>query len=195
MKRWRLPCFARIIFICVGAFFIVWLFLRFSPYPELDAFLRRQYSTVLYDRKGRLISIAPLDEGLKREFLPLEEIPDSVQDIFIGSEDRRFYWHPGVDPLAVVSALFQNLKAGRVVRGASTITMQLSRIVSPRRTGFGGKIGEAFNALRLESRLTKSRILELWFNAIPFSFQVEGVQSASRTFFGKEAAELTQAQA
>jgi penicillin-binding protein 1C len=94
-----------------------------------------------------------------------------------------------------VSALSQNLKAGRVVRGASTITMQLSRIVSPRKTGFLGKIEEAFNALRLESRLTKSRILELWFNAIPFSFQVEGVQSASRTFFGKEASELTQAQA
>jgi membrane carboxypeptidase/penicillin-binding protein PbpC len=72
MKRWRLPSFVRIIFICLGAFFIVWLFLRFSPYPQLDAFLRRQYSTVLYDRKGRLISIAPLEEGLKREFLPLE---------------------------------------------------------------------------------------------------------------------------
>ncbi len=193
-----LPRFIRVSLVCLAALLVLWLSLwlsfRFSSYPELDGFLSREYSTVLYDRKGRLISVTPLGEGLKREFLPIARMPQAVLDVFIGSEDRRFYWHPGVDPLAVISASIQNLKARRVVRGASTITMQLSRLVSPRRKGFQGKILEAVDALRIESRLTKKEILELWLNAIPFSFQVEGVQSASRTFFGKDASELSLAE-
>jgi penicillin-binding protein 1C len=174
---------------------LLWLGLRFSPYPELKAFLERPYSIRFYDRSGILVQIPSLGEGLRREFLSLEEIPGEVKAVFILAEDRRFYAHPGVDPAALVRALVQNLRAGRRVSGASTITMQLARIMGKDRGGgLSRKIAEALNALRLEARLSKDEILELYLNSAPFGFQTEGTASAARTFFSADLAMLSPAQ-
>jgi penicillin-binding protein 1C len=173
----------------------LWLGLRFSPYPELETFLARPCSIRFYDRRGTLVQIPSLGEGLRREFLALEEIPGEVKAVFIQAEDRRFYAHPGVDPAALVRALFQNLRSGRRVSGASTITMQLARIIGEDRGGgLPRKIGETLNALRLEARLSKDEILELYLNAAPFGFQTEGTASAARTFFAAELSMLSPAQ-
>jgi penicillin-binding protein 1C len=174
---------------------LLWLGLRFSPYPELEAFLERPYSVRCYDRNGILVQIPSLGDGLRREFLSLEEIPGEVKAVFILAEDRRFYAHPGIDPAALARALFQNLRSGRRVSGASTITMQLARIIGQNRGGgLGRKAAEALNALRLETRLSKDEILELYLNSAPFGFNAEGTASAARTFFASELSMLSPAQ-
>jgi penicillin-binding protein 1C len=183
----------------IGAAVLVTAFLsilRFSPYPELEAFLSRPYSVRYYDRNGSLAQISPLADGLRREYRPLEEIPPELRAVFVYAEDRRFYRHPGIDLLAVGRAFIQNISGRRRVSGASTITMQLARLIGG---GSGAeplfrKFGEAFNALRLETRLNKDEILELYLNAVPFGFQCEGLGSAARTFFAAEIAMLSPAQ-
>jgi len=145
-----------------------------------------------------LLQITPVADGLRRE--KLQEIPEQIKDVYVFAEDKRFYRHAGVDGFALIRAAFQNLRSGRRVSGASTITMQLTRIItnseSPtaRRQNLIRKIGEAVNALRLEARLSKDEILELYLNSLPFGYNTEGVASAARTFFAVEIYELSPAQ-
>ena len=164
---------------------IIYAALRFSSYPELDAFKKQEYSLEIYDRNGILLKITAMEDGLRRIYKNLDDIPEVIERVFIIAEDSRFYLHPGVDPLAVLRAYFQNRAAGKIVSGASTISMQLARIISGSDHGYKSKILEMFNAIRLESRLSKNQILELWLNNIPFSFQVEGVAAGSLKFLGK----------
>jgi len=141
-----------------------------------------------------LLQITPLADGLRRE--KPQEIPRQIKDVFIFAEDKRFYRHGGVDGLAVLRALYQNISRGRRVSGASTITMQLTRIISQadgRRTS-GTKIVEMINAMRLEARFSKDEILEMYINSLPFGFSTEGVTSAARTFFAAEISMLSEAQ-
>jgi penicillin-binding protein 1C len=172
---------------------LVYCLLRFTPYPELGQFREREYSTTILDRGNEVLWVQPIDrEGLRREYVHLEDIPAYVKELFILSEDNRFYHHPGVDPFAILRSIFLYLKTGEIVSGASTITMQLASIISPdREVTLGPKILEMVDALRLETRLSKDRILELWLNNIPFGFQAEGVQTAGRTFFGNPVSGLS----
>ena len=175
-----------------AAFFLIlfWLFLRFSPYPELKEFRQRPNSVRYYDRSGMLLQITALEGGLRRE--APQEIPRHVKDVFVFSEDRRFYRHQGVDVFSLVRALFQNAAQKRRVSGASTITMQLARIIADNAGGESSsqniwqKTGEAFNAMRLETRFSKEKILEMYLINLPFGFNTEGAASASRTFFASE---------
>lgn len=161
------------------------LLLRVIPYPELDSFLGREKSVVITDRKGAVLRILPLDNGLRRETIDFSNLPPETERIFIASEDRRFFAHPGVDGFAVLRGLVMNSRADRTVSGASTITMQLADIVRPHRQDLWGKIGEAWDALRLEARLSKTEILRLWLGALPFGNQAEGIASGSRAYFDK----------
>lgn len=159
-------------------------FLALLPYPELDAFLKRPYSLVVTDRYGIPLRVTPLGNGTKREWVALNTIPSTVVRVFVRSEDSRFYFHPGIDPIAVVRSFARNLGARRTVSGASTITMQLARLITQRPRNFAGKAAEALDALRLEARLSKTRILELWLNNIPFGSNVEGLASIARLRWG-----------
>ncbi|WP_296325474.1 penicillin-binding protein 1C [Treponema sp. UBA3813] len=177
-------------------FLFFFLFLRFSPYPALTEFKARPISTRIYDAEGKFLQITALENGVRREFLPLEEIPPFVQKTFIEAEDRHFYSHHGLDFAAIARAAFQNASEGRTVSGASTITMQLARIIKPnQKRNLLVKITEALDALRLEARLSKSEILELYLNNLPFGFNTEGVASAGRTFFSKEIKDLNELEA
>jgi penicillin-binding protein 1C len=178
--------------VCVllGLFLSAFLTLRLLPYPELAAYRERGYGLVIQDRNGRTLRVLPAPDGVKREWAPLAEIPPGVLRIFIRAEDRRFYFHGGVDLLSAAGSALRNLRAGRVVSGASTITMQLARLIRPRRPGLGGKITEAWDALRLEARLGKGEILELWLNGIPFGSNIEGLPAMTRARFGVSAAQL-----
>lgn len=169
------------------------LILRFSPYPALSKFLNQNYSTRIYDCNKNLIQVLSLENGLKREWTDLKNIPSSVKKIFIKAEDKRFYFHFGVDYLAVLKAIFQNLSAKKTVRGASTITMQVVKIISgsTKSRTFAQKLQDIFNAHRLEARLSKNQILELYLNSVPFGMNCEGVTSAARSFFGLELSELS----
>ena len=125
----------RPVFMAVGTFFVAFIALRIFfavlPYKELKAFEQRTVSTRIYDRNGLLLQIIPLNNGLRREYVSYRKIPRNVRKIFMRSEDRRFYFHPGVDPFSVLRASVQNGISGKKVSGASTITMQLARMVSP----------------------------------------------------------------
>jgi len=185
--------FAKITIVVFACLLATHLLLRFTPYPELDSFQNRSYGFAVHDRNGRLLRVFPAEDGVRREWVALEEIPPGVMRVFIRAEDRRFFLHPGIDPVAVVAATVRNLRAGRTVSGASTITMQLARMITPHERGMRGKIRESFNALRLEARLSKNEILELWINGIPFGSNIEGLPAASRARFGREPAHLDDA--
>ncbi|MCL2196596.1 MAG: transglycosylase domain-containing protein [Treponema sp.] len=187
--------------IVAALFLITWLFLRFSPYSDLKQFKSRPYSVRYYDRYGMLLQITPVADGLRRE-KPLE-IPKQIKDVFVFAEDKRFYSHIGVDAFALVRAVYQNTSTGRRVSGASTITMQLARIISDnaqpasksqRTRTIGSKIAEMFNAVRLETRYSKNQILEMYINSLPFGFSAEGAASAARNFFAGEISMLSPAQ-
>lgn len=171
------------------------IFICFSPYPKLNAFRNLPKSTRVYDCNGELIQILSLENGLRREFVSLEKISPEVREIFIRAEDRKFYRHFGIDVLSICRAAFQNIENGRIISGSSTITMQLARMMrkSENRNIFA-KFTEAVDALRLEARLSKDEILELYLNHLPFGFNTEGVASAARFFFGKEISLLSQAE-
>jgi len=187
----------RLKIITAAAIFIfsVFLFLRFSPYPEFTTLLNQHYSTRIYDKNGYLVQILPLENGLRREWNSLKNIPKKMQKIIIQEEDKRFYFHNGVDIFAVCAAAVQNHRAGKTVRGASTITMQLAKSIS--KTGGGRrtvnqKIQDIFNALRIEARVSKKRILELYLNSISFGNNIEGITSAARSFYGKDIYNLSE---
>jgi penicillin-binding protein 1C len=186
---------AKIALIIPVCFFLSWLALRFAPYPELENYRDRTYGFQVLDRNGRTLRVVPAEDGVKRDWVPLKEIPPGAERIFLQAEDRRFFFHCGVDLLAAASAALRNLSAGRVISGASTITMQLARLVKPGRRGFKGKMTESLDALRIEARLSKKQILELWINGIPFGSNIEGVSAITRARFGRNIGELDDARA
>ena len=165
--------------------------LRFSPFPQLDAFLARPYSVEILDRNGTPIGAVHREDGTRRYRMDLGELPWPVIAATLAAEDRRFFVHPGVDPAAVVRAAAGNLRRGATISGASTISMQLARLVAPHSGGISGKAVETWNALRLEARLTKSEILELYLGSVPYGAGAEGVEAAARRYFGRSAAALT----
>ncbi|MCR4733541.1 MAG: transglycosylase domain-containing protein [Treponema sp.] len=181
-------------FILIAASLLLTLILtlRLIPYPELTQLQNQSYSSQIYDRNGRLVQITVLENGLRREFTPINDIPQNVKKIIIKAEDKRFYFHHGVDYIAAVKALFQNLSAKKTVRGASTITMQLAKIISPSTEhSFSKKLLDIFSAYRIELKLSKKEILELYLNSLPFGMNTEGITSAARTFYGAELTELS----
>lgn len=158
----------------------------------------------------------PTDDGaavmvLARDGTPLRAFADgtgvwrypiSVRDVsplyleaLLAYEDRSFPRHPGVNPLAVARAGWQNLRAGRVVSGGSTLTMQVARLLEPRPRNLAGKAREALRAVQLEWHLDKEAILDLYLNRAPFGGPIEGVEAASWAWLGKPSAELSHAEA
>ncbi len=183
--------------VAAAVLLVAYLLLKFLPNPTLNRFMTRQNSTRFYDRNGELLSVLALEDGLRREWYSLDSLPQNLIDTFIREEDKNFYHHLGVDPSAIFRAASQNKEAGRIVSGASTITMQLARIIYPRKNGkvnAGVKIKEVFYSFYLEIKLTKKQILELYLNCVPFGKQIEGVGSASRSFFCVTPDRLTQEQ-
>ena len=115
---------------------------------------------------------------------------------FVAAEDNRFFEHHGIDPLGIVRAAFANLKAGRVVQGGSTITQQVAKLmlVGNERNVFR-KIREAILAHKIEARLTKDQILGIYLNHVYLGHGAYGVQAAAEVYFGKDAKDLTIAEA
>jgi len=160
------------------------------PYSRAEALRHLEFSRVVLDAKGAELQVLPLEDGLRRVFAPLSEMPSELLEIAVRAEDRRFWLHLGVDPAAILRAADQNRRTGRTVSGASTIAMQLSRLLRPGEARVG-KLREAWEAMQLERRLGKRGVLELYLNLVPFGHNVEGFPAAARAFFGKPLAELT----
>eukprot|EP00741_Cyanophora_paradoxa_P021961 tig00021432_g21198.t1 len=158
-------------------------------FESLNAYVPRE-SIYIYDANGELITNIN-GEG-NRIVVPLERISPNLKLSVLAIEDRAFYSHPGVNPKGILRALVTNTRGGKVSQGGSTLTMQLIKnlYLSPRRT-ITRKLIEAILALRLERKIDKDKILELYLNQIYWGHNQCGAETAARNYFGKSAAELT----
>lgn len=113
------------------------------------------------------------------------EISEKLEKAILYKEDQWFYFHFGVNPLAIVRATFRNITTGRRTSGASTITMQVVRLINPKKRTFGNKIIEMFQAIRLELNYSKKEILQTYLSITPYGSNIEGLKSASQLYFKK----------
>ncbi len=149
------------------------------------------YSTVLESREGHLLSASIADDGQWR-FPETDSIPRRFAEAIVAFEDKRFYSHPGVDPISIARALFQNVRERRVVSGGSTLTMQVLRLSrkSKGRSLFEKGI-ESILATRLELSYSKDEILALYASHAPFGGNVVGIDAACWRYFGRTPASLS----
>lgn len=153
--------------------------------------LEKTYSTVCLASRDELMRITLSPDDKYRICLKLEDISEYLKKGVILFEDRFFYYHPGINPVSILRALYQNAKAGRTISGGSTITMQIARMMEPKERTIKSKIIEIFRALQLESKYSKKELLEFYLNMVPMGGNIEGVGAASYLYFGKSAKELS----
>ncbi len=158
---------------------LVFLILSLSfPLPAM-----KPYSLALEDRDGRFLHASLAPDGAWRLRTAPSEVPGRLKRILIRREDRWFYYHPGVNPLALARALVQNLRAGRRVSGGSTITMQVVRMLEPKERSLWSKTIEIFRAVQLELRYSKDELLELYLSMVPLGGNLEGLKSAGLLYY------------
>ncbi|HET8883336.1 MAG TPA: biosynthetic peptidoglycan transglycosylase, partial [Solimonas sp.] len=139
----------------------------------------------ILDRDGRPLQIS-YDGGWNLHGrVALERMPATLRNAFVESEDRRFWQHHGIDWRARVAALWTDLRAGRALRGASTISEQVVRILHPRPRTVWSRWVEGFAAMRLEARFSKADILEFYLNQVPYGANRRGVAPAAQYYFGR----------
>lgn len=161
------------------------------PMPELHP----PYSTLLKDRQGRIIhAFLSRDQQWRFQIEENTEIPEKLKITILLSEDKRFYFHPGFDPVSLIRALFINLKAGKILQGGSTITMQTIRILEPRERTYPVKLKEIIQAIKLEILYSKEKILGLYLSNLPMGGNLSGIRAGSLRYFGKDIEELTWAE-
>ncbi len=134
-------------------------------------------------------------DGVWRYPVTLDEVSPYYLEALLTYEDRWFYRHPGVNPLALGRAIWQNLAGGRVVSGGSTLSMQVARLLDPHARSYGGKLKQLWRTAQLEWHLSKEQILGLYLNRAPFGGTLQGVAAASWSYLGKSPASLTRAEA
>jgi penicillin-binding protein 1C len=194
-RRWRL-----LAGLCLLALVACSAWLRLGPIDPALLDLDASRSTVVVDRRGVPLYESLSGDGTRSVHFDARSLPAALVAATIAAEDRRFWSHPGVDPVAIARALRQNLAEGRVVEGGSTITQQVAKLLLNRRTpkrtrGVREKVREAVLALRLEHRFDKHEILSLYLNLAAYGSQLVGAGRASRSYFATDAAMLTPAQA
>jgi penicillin-binding protein 1C len=151
-----------------------------------------EVSTLALDRNGKLLRAYLTSEGRWRLPATRDQVDPRYLDALLTYEDKRFYHHRGVDPLAMTRAAFQLVTHGRIVSGGSTLTMQVARLLEPRQErSLDAKLRQAVRALQLEQALSKDEILGLYLTLAPYGGNLEGIRAASLAYFGKEARRLT----
>lgn len=143
------------------------------------------------DRNGTPLDVSYQNQWNSYDFVPLYEIPDLLKTAFVTSEDKNFYEHRGMDWKARSSALWQNIKSFHTVRGASTMTEQVVRMVNPRPRTMWSRWLEGFEALELERNVSKADILEFYLNQVPYAANRRGIAQAARYYFDRDLTTLT----
>ena len=186
----RLVLIASIAVIAFGA----WL--RFGPVDESLFEAGRHHSRAVLDRNGEVLYEPLASTGNRAEWLTADNLPPRVIQATLAAEDRRFFRHPGVDPIATARAFVHNVRALRVVEGGSTITQQVAKmLLASQDRSIRQKAREAVLAIRIEHRLSKRQILALYLNLAPYGNRISGIERASRAYFGCPSQNLTAAQA
>ncbi|NWC52387.1 peptidoglycan glycosyltransferase PbpC [Pseudomonas tolaasii] len=170
---------------------LLWLADRLWPLPLPKDDLAR---VVLAEDGTPLWRFADAN-GVWRYPIQTNDVSPYYLDALLTYEDRWFYQHPGVNPLALVRATWQNLTGARVVSGGSTLSMQVARLLDPHSRTFHGKLRQLWRTAQLEWHLSKEEILNLYLNRAPFGGTLQGVAAASWAYLGKSPAQLTHAEA
>ena len=171
-----------------AALFMAWLLCL----PR-NIFKGTVYSTVVESAEGELLGARIASDGQWR-FPPSTEVPERFATALVQFEDKRFWWHPGIDLLAIGRAFKDNIKEGHTVSGGSTITMQVIRLSRGKERTIWQKMIEAVQATRLEMRYSKKKILALYASHAPFGGNVVGLEAAAWRYFGRPADELSWAE-
>lgn len=167
--------------------------MAFAPAPALLE--KTPFSTAYYDRNGVLLRLTLADDDKFRLFTPLERISPELVTATLRQEDRYFYHHPGVNPLAMIRAAYETYITRSRRMGGSTITMQVVRLRDDLDTRtLHGKLAQVTRALRLERAYDKDRILEAYLNLAPYGGNIHGAGAASLIYFGKPARALVMPQ-
>src|SRR5437764_3291395 len=196
-RRWRRIKKAAVVsvaaFLILIGVFTAWV-VSLGPLPLTQA---REVSTSIVDRNGKLLRAYAMADGRWR--LPVDaktDVDPAYLKLLLAFEDQRFRTHAGVDPLALARAAFQLATRGRIVSGGSTITMQLARLMEPRRQrSVHAKLRQIVRALEIERQMNKDQILDLYLALAPFGGNLEGIRAASIAYFGKEPKRLSLAEA
>ena len=152
--------------------------------PPLSA--GRQVSPVVVDRSGALLRAFTIDDGRWRLPVQLADVDPKFVAMLVAYEDKRFHEHNGIDPLAMCRSAWQLVSNGRIISGGSTLSMQLARLLEPRRErSFAAKAKQILRALQIERRLSKHEILEYYLTLAPYGGNLEGIRAASLAYFGK----------
>jgi penicillin-binding protein 1C len=164
-------------------------------FPLPIARLKKPASAFVYSREGHLLAAFTSSDTYWRKPVTLPQISPLLQKSVIACEDRWFYYHPGVNPISLIKAAIDNIRAGRVVRGGSTISMQVARMMEPKSRTLLAKAVEIVRAFQIEAHFSKREILEIYFNLAPYGGNVEGVGAAAYFYFAKTPLELTASEA
>ena len=160
--------------------FLVFLFFNLLfPLRNLPS-----YSPVITDKDGNMMRAFLSTDDKWRMKTGVEEINPLLEKTILYKEDKYFYYHPGVNPVAVGRAFVNNIIQGKKTSGASTITMQVARLLYPAKRNYVNKFTEIIRAFQLEYKFSKSEILQLYINLVPYGGNIEGVKSASWFYFG-----------
>lgn len=188
MKKFKFIKFLALFLALVVAIFLI----LDQIYPlNLDA-LKKDEAKILLDKNGEIINMKLSSDGIWR--FHEQSFPNSLKQCVVLFEDRYFYYHFGVNFASIFRAFFHNLKSDNRI-GASTITMQVARMLEPSDRSYKNKIREIFRAFQLELHFSKDEILNLYLNLAPYGGNIEGAKAASFFYFGKELNELSYAQA
>lgn len=187
---------AQIFALCSLAVVLIYLILpRLLPWEE--GLIQKEYeeSYRIYSREGELLREAVNSQGVFARWSEREEIPEVIIEAVLAAEDENYYRHGGVDVTAVLRALWQNITRKEVFSGASTLSMQLARMVKKHPRTLWGKASQIFTALRLEAGLDKEEILTAYLNMVPLGGGNLGAESGARHYFQTPLALLTPSQA
>jgi len=190
LKRTALVCgaLAATVIVAATAFIITLGPLPTDPLKEI--------STTVVDRNGKLLRAYAMDDGRWRLPVKAAQVDPTYLKLLLAFEDKRFYEHHGIDPLAMTRAAIQLASTGHIVSGGSTISMQLARLLEPRRKrSIENKLRQMVRAVELEHRFSKDEILDDYLTLAPFGGNLEGIRAASIAYFGKEPKRLTLAEA
>ena len=148
-------------------------------------------SIVFLDQQENILKVDLAPDDMWRLPIKTSDISPQLKKAVLAYEDRHFYWHFGVNPLSIVRALVADIKAGEIVQGGSTITMQVARLIEPKPRTFPNKLIEIFRALQLELHYSKDEILTNYFNLAPYGGNIVGVGAASYFYFNKHPKQLS----
>jgi len=150
--------------------------------------------TEILDRQGRTVALLPAPGGVWRFRASTDDVAPILVETLVATEDRQFWHHPGVNPLSLLRASVQDFRAGRIVSGGSTLTMQAARLLEPRPRTVRSKLIEIARALQLEWHFSKREILGIWLTLAPYGGNLEGVRAGAMAWFGASPRNLDAAQ-